>query len=98
MHRQFARYPNIAPTENTKSSKAKRPTENDMTDRLRLWGRDRMKDDTAIGIAQFNASLVVKLSQYVSPDTFVFDNARDAVKVRLAVRVNLSQSALSFSA
>lgn len=31
------------------------------------------------------------------PDMFVFDDARDAVKVRLAVRVNQSQSALSFS-
>lgn len=82
LHRPFARYRNIAPTEDTKSSKAKRPTENDMTDRLRLWGRDLMEDDAAIGIAQFNASLVMKLSHYVSPDMFAFDIARHAVKVR----------------
>ena len=41
-----------------------------------------MEDDAAIGIAQFNASLVMKLSHYVSPDMFAFDIARHAVKVR----------------
>ena len=57
-----------------------------------------MEDDAAIRIAHFNASLAVKLSQQVLPDLSVSGSARIEMKVRLAVRVKLSQSALSFSA
>ena len=57
-----------------------------------------MEDDAAIRIAHFNASLAVKLFQQVLPDLSVSGSARNEMKVRLAVRVKLSQSALSFSA
>ena len=57
-----------------------------------------MEDNAAIRIALFNASLAVKLFQQVLPDLSVSGSARNEMKVRLAVRVKLSQSALSFSA